>query len=235
VAKVGALMLNNLRALPYDKNDAFQFLAFASTLATRSTGQLFQDLWALWESGGKRGGYFVEFGAANGVTFSNSYFLEREMGWTGALAEPNPEDLPSIMKNRSCHVSNKCVHWSTGDTIEFLTAGELSRIASELPGDKHERRRQEVGKVIEVETITLNDLLVDANAPRAIDYMSIDTEGSEFGILEAFDFGRWNVSCFSVEHNSSPLRESILKLMNANGYRRKWPQISAFDDWYVRQ
>src|ERR1017187_1984592 len=51
-----------------------------------SKSQLRQDLMVLSELDFKRGGYFVEFGATNGVTLSNTYLLEKEYGWTGILA-----------------------------------------------------------------------------------------------------------------------------------------------------
>ncbi len=86
-----------------------------------------------------------------------------------------------------------------------------------------------------VPTITLNDLLLEAQAPREIDYLSIDTEGSELSILQAFDFDRWRVKLISVEHNKTPLRAEIHDLLAARNYRRKWTRLSGVDDWYVLQ
>lgn len=86
----GASVMRSLRAIragEVDRDDPWQFIAFADPLAARSHGQLFQDLWALWEAAGEHGGYFVEFGAADGIRFSNTYLLEREFGWTGILAD----------------------------------------------------------------------------------------------------------------------------------------------------
>ena len=65
------------------------FLAFAAPRVEQAQGQLFQDLWALYEMDGKTGGYFVEFGATNGITMSNSHLLEHHHGWQGIVAEPN--------------------------------------------------------------------------------------------------------------------------------------------------
>ena len=52
-----------------------------------------------------------------------------------------------------------------------------------------------------VETITLNDLLDFYNAPKEINYLSIDSEGSEFDILKNFDFSKRKINIISVEHN----------------------------------
>jgi FkbM family methyltransferase len=228
--------LNHVRDAGHDREDLLQFLAFALPRARASKSQIFQDLWALWEADGKRGGYFVEFGAAGGVWLSNSWYLEKEMGWSGILAEPNPVFAKSLARERRCSISNKAVFSRSGDQVEFLAvrSAELSRIAAVASADHHDHKRVADSETIVVETISLNDLLVEQAAPRVIDFMSVDTEGSEHAILEAFDFDRWDVRTLAVEHNKTPAREAIFKLLTARGYRRKWREISRFDDWYVK-
>lgn len=223
---------------PLPKDDLAGFLMFASRTARRSKGQLFQDLWVLWETNWKRDGYFVEFGAASGVNLSNTYMLEKEFGWTGILAEPNPDFHAQLNENRSCRIVTDCVYSTTGETLRFLATpmGEVSRLADVVPDDVHERDglRSAAGtRDIEVTTISLNDLLLQADAPREIDFLSIDTEGSELDILANFDFTRWAVRLICVEHNFTPLRGALHDLLVANGYRRKWTEFTRFDDWYV--
>ena len=228
--------LEHLRRATYDPDDLSQFMAFAGSMAPKSKAQLFQDLWALWICGRKHGGYFVEFGAANGVELSNTYLLEKEMGWSGILAEPNPHFAKSLERNRRCIVSDRCVYSASGETLEFLAAqkGEFSRIASIAPGDSHEERRRSDAETITVQTISLNDLLTEHGAPAEIDYLSLDTEGSEFEILKAFDFERWRVKAITVEHNYMPIRQHLHDLLSGKGFRRTWPELSRWDDWYVR-
>jgi hypothetical protein len=231
--------LTETRDCIYNRESLTQFLMFAAPLARRSQGQLFQDLWALWEAGVRRGGYFVEFGVANGVRLSNSYILETEFGWDGVVAEPNPIFIPLVKKARKCRVSDKCVFSHSGEKIAFLPtrSGELSRIKHIVPEDFHERDGKRIideKQEVMVDTISLNDLLIQVDAPNRIDYISVDTEGSEYEILSAFDFDRWDVRSISVEHNKTPLREKLYELLVNNGYRRKWPELSQFDDWYVR-
>ena len=228
-------ILRHLRDSPDDPEDVWRFMTFAMPLAGASKAQLFQDLWALWVSGAKRDGYFVEFGAADGVNISNTWFLEKQMGWTGVLAEPNPVFTASLQRERSCIVSTKCVYSTSGQHVGFLAAkhSEFSRVADIVPADQHEDRRK-AHQIIQVETISLGDLLAEHQAPECIDYMSIDTEGSELDILQAFDFERWDVRAFTIEHNGTPAREPIRQLLVSKGYRRLWTGLSRFDDWYVR-
>jgi FkbM family methyltransferase len=233
-------MLRHLRQAKPNKEDYLQFMAFAMQYAENAKGQLFQDLWALWETDVKYGGFFVEFGAASGVAGSNTYLLERKYGWHGILAEPNPQFIPNIRRHRLCHIREECVYSKTGETLTFLPAeiGELSRLKDIVPEDMQERtgRRSlaDIGE-IEVETITLNDLLETSGAPRTIDFMSVDTEGSEYEILKNFDFNTWDVRLMCIEHNHAPVREDLLGLMQKHGFRRKWTNLTLFDDWYVRE
>ena len=66
--------------------------------------------------------------------------------------------------------------------------------------DCHAKRRQE-GKRYTIETISLSDLLKVHNAPIDIDYLSIDTEGSEFTILDSFFPSQHAIRIITVERN----------------------------------
>ncbi|HEY5412545.1 MAG TPA: FkbM family methyltransferase [Caulobacteraceae bacterium] len=223
---------DRLRGAAYDRDDPAQLLGFIISMAAEAKGQIYQDLWALWASGQKKGGFFVEFGAANGVDLSNTWLMEKRMGWQGILAEPNPVFFDSLAAARSCTVSHKCVYSRSGERLEFL--GTKNPEYSGLMEHESEEMRRKGGPTFEVETIALNDLLAEHEAPRVIDYMSIDTEGSELEILSAFDFDRWDVRAISVEHNYGPNRDGMHSLLADRGFRRQWTELSLWDDWYVR-
>ena len=84
-----------------------------------------------------------------------------------------------------------------------------------------------------VNTVSLNDLLERHAAPALIDYLSIDTEGSEFEILNAFDFSRHTFSVITCEHNFSNQRKDIYDLLVRNNYVRVFDGLSRWGDWYV--
>ena len=96
----------------------------------------------------------------------------------------------------------------------------------------HETARQD-RNIYEVETVSLNDLLSTHDAPKNIDYLSIDTEGSELSILTRFDFTSYRIGIITVEHNYTSDRGKIFDLLTQNGYVRKFTQFSKWDDWYV--
>src|SRR4051812_27412118 len=69
-----------------------------------SQGQLHQDLFVLSQTNLKKGGYFVEFGAANGRHLSNTWLLEQRFGWTGIVAEPARHWRQELTANRRCQI-----------------------------------------------------------------------------------------------------------------------------------
>jgi hypothetical protein len=97
----------------------------AIELLNESESQLRQDLFVLIVSGWKRKGYFVEFGATDGKHFSNTWILEKKYGWDGILAEPDPRFHKNLASNRATNIEFSCVYTRTGDTINFLQAGQL--------------------------------------------------------------------------------------------------------------
>lgn len=215
-------------------NDAHAFARFCINNVGWSYGQHFQDLWVAYETRLKRGGYFVEFGAMNGVDASNSYALERQLGWTGIVAEPARIWHEAIDRNRACAVDHRCVWTRTGETIRFNQTEllGLSTIDTFSSADRHAAKRAS-GERYDVETVALTDLLGHWRAPRRIDYLSIDTEGSEFDILSAFDWSRYEIGLITVEHNHTPMREKLAGLLRGKGYVRKFEAYSQSDDWYV--
>ena len=200
-------------------------------LSQHSRSQFGQDLFALQQSGFRKNGYFVEFGATNGLDLSNSFLLEAEFAWSGILAEPARRWHKELMANRTCHIETDCV-WSESNshiTFEEADWGELSGVCV-APASETKSK----GRTYTVNTISLLDLLNKFSAPKQIDYLSIDTEGSEFDILSSFDFSKYQFNVITCEHNHEPRRENIFSLLTANGYVRKFEAISGCDDWYVR-
>ena len=198
-----------------------------------SPAQLRQDLFVLSELGFKRDGFFVEFGAADGHNLSNSWLLEKRFGWKGILSEPARCWHEMLAKNRSCLVDHRCVWSRTGASLEFNEVAEISTVTGFGQDDAHHQERQKAVQYV-VPTISLMDLMAESNAPLNPDYLSIDTEGSEFEILSHFDFGRYPFKVITCEHNFTPMREKLHDLLTSAGYVRKFESASQFDDWYVR-
>jgi len=216
-------------------NNHFLDYCFLNCKVSRS--QLFQDLFVQFLLKDKYKGYFVEFGATDGISLSNTYLLEKKYGWSGILAEPAKCWKKSLRENRDCNIDTRCVWRSSGDVLEFneTLEEELSTINNFSNQDLHSASRLK-GTKYDVESISLNDLLLFHGAPRDIDYLSIDTEGSELTILTNFNFDIYNISIITVEHNfTNPIREEIHSLLTKKGYVRVMERFSQWDDWYVKK
>jgi len=200
--------------------------------ASKSTNG--QDLFALLTNEFKYQGCFIEVGATNGVALSNTLLLEKKFNWTGLLVEPAKIWHKELFENRNCFISTKCVFNTSGDEIIFNETKyrSLSTIDSYSNNDGWSKSRAD-GKKYIVETVTLNELIQEFELPDLIDFLSIDTEGSEIEILTAIDFSRYKFRAITCEHNYTNNREKIYSLLTQNGYRRVLEDLSLGDDWYV--
>lgn len=211
------------------------FLAFCLQSAGESNGQMMQDLYVLYKLP-KRGGFFVDFGATDGITINNTYLLEKRMSWSGIVAEPLPAWHAALQRNRGCAIDLRCVWTSTGESLEFLAPAdtpELSTLNSFRDADHHNTARAKNASIFQVKTVSLNDLLLANECPKYFDYLSIDTEGSELAILRSLDVDRWKPRIITVEHNYMEEERAKLKhLLNSYGYVREFEMFSKWDDWY---
>ena len=146
-----------------------------------SYSQIQQDLRVLSFYDNKMNGFFVEIGANDGITLSNTYLLEKDFNWTGICIEALPDKFNELIKNRKSININKAVYDITGKILNFSSDDLLSGITDKIDRHLETKNKQQIS----VETVTLNDILEENNAPTFIDYISIDTEGSEFEIIKS--------------------------------------------------
>jgi FkbM family methyltransferase len=198
----------------------------------RGNSQLNQDVLCLSLTNFKKNGFFVEIGAADGKELSNTCLMEQKFNWRGILSEPNKCLFEKLKTNRKSFCTDLAVYHTSGLSLTFADNHHLSGLTDHF-ADNHERIISEVN-TYQVNTITLNDLLVKYNAPLEIDYISIDTEGSEFEIIENFCFSKYKVKFFTIEHNYvESKRKKTEDLMYSNGYKKILQHLSKFDDWYI--
>lgn len=203
-------------------------------LQSESYSQIRQDQFVLFALGYEPG-YFVEFGACDGIYLSNTFLLETYYGWNGILVEPLSYYNKVLKKKRTSTVETLCVSDTTGDVIEFTEVDGvrcLSGIADHIGGGVHQQTINKYGNSYGVETISLADLLNKHDAPEVIDFLSMDTEGSEYSILSAYDFSR-KFKVITVENHNEDARVKINDLLVSKGYVNVLPEASQWDSWYV--
>lgn len=198
-----------------------------------SRSQLGQELRVLQFYNYKENGFFIEIGASDGIEPSNTYLLETKYKWKGICCEPIPRRFEKLVKNRPNSICyQEAVYNQSGLSLTFDIANNfdlLSGISEHIDAHKSNVDRNKTS--IQVQTITLLDVLDKANAPSFIEYMSLDTEGTELEILKNFDFGKYTFGLIDVEHNFiEPRRTEIKNLLLSKGYVYKG--ANQWDDMY---
>ena len=188
-------------------------------------GEIGQDKWVLERVfPGVTNGYFVDIGSGHGTIGSNSRTLEKR-GWSGVCIDP----FPVHMEGRTCRIFQEVVFSKPGLLMTFRTAGGLGGVDDTLAKWNETAAR---APAVNVRTVTLDDLLARAGAPRFIHFISLDIEGAELEALRAFAFDRYRVGAWTIEHNrEEPKRSQIVALLAQYGYLRvnEWYQ----DDFFV--
>ena len=171
----------------------------------------------------KENGTFVDIGAHDGISLSNSYFFEKCRNWKGLCIEPIPMSYENLIKNRSCYAENCCVSDKT-DVVTFRIVEGIEVLSGilEFFDDEHlnriEREILEQGKTyrdVPIQCEKLEDLLAKY-AIQTIDYCSIDTEGAEYQIISTIDFDKVHITSFSVENNNGD--NQIRNYLKQKGY-----------------
>lgn len=184
--------------------------------------QLGQDYFVLQVLAGLRGGYFLDTGAADGITSSNTLLLEREYGWNGICVEPNARYFAALQKNRRCLCLPDCLDEADGEAEFVEGAGMLGGIRHHYPDMMWRYVQRCYGArpaSIRKSTRGIAHILQACAAPAVIDYWSLDTEGSELAILRGFPFDAYRIRVLTVEHNRQPVRYEIERLLTRHGYR----------------
>ena len=202
-----------------------------------SYGQLKQDLLCLEYFNKKRDGYFVDIGAGNGRDLSNTYLLEKEYGWKGICVEPLDAPFKLCEECRPNSICRNIAIYDKEGEVEFSyiegSSGEdymYSGITNDIK--HHITKVNNQSKKVLMNTITLNKLLDEAKAPEIIDFLSIDTEGSESKILEALDHDKYKFRYITVEHNYlMSQRNEIARVLTNNGYQ--YHMENQWDDIYI--
>ena len=174
-------------------------------------------------------GFFVELGANDGVSQSNSLYFELNRNWRGVLIEPAPHNFLLCKEQRSTRNSifcNACVSFDYRDKYVDIKYANLMSISENLELDLEDKdaHMQSSKKFLSsTEDVfvfgalaqTLTSILKKSNAPKEIDFLSLDVEGAELEVLKGIDFDEFSFKFMLIEVRDIKRMENFL---NQYGY-----------------
>jgi FkbM family methyltransferase len=185
----------------------------ATTLVARDGASFYQPspscqipiLGALLEHlfGQRTDGCFVEVGAYDGETFSNTSCLA-DMGWRGLYIEPVEQSYLRCVErhrgNPGIHVRN-CAIGPEATTIRFWDNGHFSTGSTDEMAVNAANAWVGAGgtREIEVAQIRLDTALPDAGIAPGFDLLVVDVDGMEEAVFQSFDLAHWRPRCMIVE------------------------------------
>lgn len=190
--------------------------------------------------GHKRGGTFIEIGAFDGETLSNTALLERQYGWRGICIEPSPEPFRKLKASRGCICVNAAAGAAPGQ-LQFEAIdgyGAMLSGATATRPKPHDARieneQREHGferRIIVVDVVRAADLLA-RHGITVVDFASVDVEGAELAALEGLLSPDLTVRALAVENNYG--EPDVPRLLRDRGYVRL--TVAGEDDvWRLRR
>lgn len=181
----------------------------------------------------RKRGVFVDVGSWRPRQASTTYYLERHLGWRGIAIDAQPGLAQGYKTFRPrTRFFQYIVSDVSGETQTLYLRGPVSSIDKD-----HHKAFKDLSppkKKVDVETITLNDLLAREGF-ETIDFLSMDIEKGEPPALRGFDIQRFRPALVCVEAGVEEVRVALKEYFAANGYER----IEAYDrydlrNWYYR-
>ena len=161
-----------------------------------------------------KNGFFVELGANDGVRQSNTYYFEKNLNWNGILIEPIKNKYLKCLKyrsNKNYFYNNACVSFNyKNDKIKMIYSDLMSSISDEeidnkvdakkhaYEGKQYLLKNEDIEEVW-VNTITLNSIFEEINAPKLMDFLSLDVEGAELEVLNGINLLTYNFKFILIE------------------------------------
>lgn len=161
-------------------------------------------------------GTLIDIGANDGITFSNSYHLIKNLGWQGILLEPSKSGFERLIKTYDGIKNiplmiNAGISTETGE-LEFLESGaydrkgeEVALLSTLVPSETLRWEEKVDFEKTKAKFYTWRDFNIEHNTkywyPDGFNFITIDAEGMDLAILHQIDLDEVNCRCFCIEHN----------------------------------
>lgn len=176
---------------------------------------------------GHNNGFYVDVGAHDGITFSNSYFFDKERNWKGICIEPLPEVYNKLCKNRNNSINLNLAIDKKNDIVNFVCNNGYTEMLSGIQDYLDHRHINRINtenaltgaktNIIQVTTKPLKDIFLE-NKINHVNYLSIDVEGAEKQVIESIDFDQVFIDVIGFENNYSDVSQPIINYLKSKGY-----------------
>ncbi len=185
---------------------------------------------------GKKNGVFVEVGALDGFGASNTWFFEKERGWSGLLIEPNPVEFNKMNNHpRDKSFKENCAISDIEQDITFLSIEGPCNVLSGIKDFYNQQHMDRINRELNMyqgypkghelyshsEEIKMNavrlETLFDKYKIDKIDLISIDVEGAEYQVLSSINFDKVDIDVFLIENNYGLQKET--EFLKSKGYK----------------
>lgn len=167
---------------------------------------------------GQKHGYFLDLAANDATKLSNTYYLEKNLGWRGLCVEPNPTYWPRLAQRKGCTVVAAVVGDTIGEEVQFVMhANARAASGGIVDGDRFDNKQENPksgAKPTKLFTTTLAEIFTRFDVPTKIDYFSLDVEGAEYFVMKNFPFDRYMVQLLTIERP----KQELIDLLYEHGY-----------------
>lgn len=168
---------------------------------------LWEQLYSHYPPERQYGGAFIEIGALNGVSLSNSWHFEKRWDWRGLLIEGHPSNSAALRVNQpsranaAIFTASVCGIDLTGapGRLQFTSKGDATGAAREHADPKFIQGWHASDTAsVSVDCVPLQHML-DATGIHDVDLFSLDVEGAELAVLQTVDWTVTNIHAILVE------------------------------------
>lgn len=156
-------------------------------------------------------GFFIELGANDGITQSNTAYFEKHKSWKGVLVEPSYNAYQKCKVNRPASACYNYACVSRDCKMDEITGDFNGSLMSSIDGS-----RLMTQHLVTVKTTTLEKLL-DIHKPTEINLLSLDVEGYELNVLNGLNFEKYKPNFILIEIYNKDY-ESIVNMLEAQNY-----------------
>jgi len=212
---------------PAPSDSQYKFELVKSAYSTHLNGQFnqAQNISGLLKN--MKNGFFLECGAADGESFSNSLLFEMRHQWTGLLIEANPYTFSQLIKkNRKAYSINACLSPEPYPQQIQFEAMENTLLSGLKVGGKSVKDNwrsdydRKVKDSVTAQCFPLYSILLAIGNP-TVHYFSLDVEGVEVDVLKTIPWDKVDIKVLSIEYTHIDWR-AVLTLMKENGYQYKY-------------